>query len=99
MWLDAKPTQHHLDELICCQVASNCERLAVYLGVEQQVINAAKEDHCLRWDEATGDVQNRWLQGEHDTSSTQRSWHSILTALRESREEELVEQLSTDWFR
>ena len=99
MRLDSKPTLHHLEELICCQIASNWDQLALHLGVEQHVIDAVKGNHRNHYDEASHDVLSRWLNGEHDTGSKQRTWRSVLTALRESGEQALAEHLRTEWFR
>ena len=99
MCLDSKPTLHHLDELIRRRIADNWDRLAFYLGVQSHVIIEVKTNHCHHCDEASRDVLNRWLNGEHDTGSMQRTWRSVLTALRESGEEELAQQLSTEWCR
>ena len=99
MRLDSKPTLRLLDELICRRIASNWDTMAFYLGVQSHVIIEVKTNHRHRCDEASRDILNRWLNGEHDTGSMQRTWRSVLTALRESREEELAEQLRTEWFR
>ena len=99
MWLDSKPTLLHIEELVCSRVASSWDRLALHLGVEQTVIDAVKCNHRRHCDEASRDVLSRWLHGERDTGSRQRTWRSILTALRESGEQELAEQLRTEWFR
>ena len=98
MDLDSKPTLRRLDELVCRRIASNWDTLALYLGVEQHVIDAVNEDH-RRCEKASRDILNRWLNGEHDTGSMHRTWRSVLTALRESGEEELAEQLRTEWCR
>ena len=99
MRLDSKPTLRYLEELIRCQIASNWDRLALHLGVEQHVIDAVEGNHHGHCDEASRDVINRWLNGEHDTGSKQRTWSSVLTALRESGEQDLAAQLRTEWFR
>ena len=99
MRLDSKPTLHRLEELICCPIASNWDRLVLHLGVEQHVVDTVKGNHHRRCDEASRDVLNRWLNGELDTGSTQRTWRSVLTALRESGEQEMAGQLRTEWFR
>ena len=99
MRLDSKPTLRHLEELICCQIASNWDQLALHLGVERHVVDTVKGNHRHRCDEASRDVLNRWLNGERDTGSKQRTWRSVLAALRESGEQEMAEQLRTEWFR
>ena len=63
------------------------------------MIDAVKRNHHRHCDEASRDVLSRWLQGKRDTGSRQRTWRSILTALWESGEQELAEQLRTEWFR
>ena len=99
MRLDSKPTLRHLDELICRRIAGNWDTLAFYLGVQSHVIIEVKDSHRRHCDEASRDVLNRWLNGEHDTGTMQRTWCSVLTALRESGEEELAQQLRTEWCR
>ena len=97
MRLDSKPTLRHLDELICCQIGSNWDQLALHLGVEQCVIDAVKEDH-RHCEQACRDVLNRWLSSEHGTGGQRRTWRSILTALRECGDQELAGRLKTEWF-
>ena len=93
MRLDSKPTSRHLDELICCRIASSWDQLALHLGMEQHVILAVKEEHRHHCEQACHDVLDRWIKGERGTGRQHRTWHSILTALRECGEQELAGQL------
>ena len=98
MRLDSTPTLCQLDKLVCHQVASNWDRLALHLDVEQHVIQVVKENNPYNCERASRDALTRWLDGGRGTGAQLRTWRSILTALRECGEQELAGQLRTEWF-
>ena len=79
----------------CC---SEWEQTALCLGVQSYVLETEKWDNPSNAKEACQGVLRRWLLHAPGTGETERTWHSVLEALKTSGHSQLAEQLKRDHF-
>ena len=82
--------------MVLCTI--NWEQVALCLGVESCLIDRVKGNNPGQSAEACQAVLNTWLNGESGTGVSERTWHSVLTALETSGQGQLAEQLKREQF-
>ena len=70
-------------------LASSWEKVVLDLGVES--VDTVKMEACQA-------ILNEWLKDEPDTGSKERSWHTVLEALKTNGHGQLAEQLKNKQF-
>ena len=82
--------------MVLCTI--NWEQVALCLGVESCLIDRVKGNNLGQSAEACRAVLNTWLYSEPGTGVSERTWHSVLTALETSGQGQLAEQLKREQF-
>ena len=96
--ISSKPTLHELDKLIVVLCTINWEQVALCLGVESCLIDRVKGNNPGQSAEACQAVLNTLLNSEPGTGVSERTWHSVSTAMETSGHGRLAEQLKRVQF-
>ena len=78
------PTSEDISKLVVIEVAFKWKSVATLLCVRDCVINNIAKNHPTDCEEACLGMLNRWLSREHYTGEKERTWSTLLTALKEA---------------
>lgn len=78
-------------------VAADWYPVALHLGVEQSLIGMVKADNHDNCQGACRDLFKKWLKGDYGSGKKERTWRTVVDALKESgyrtQAEELIRQM------
>ena len=99
--ISSTPDMKDVDELMVTAIATKCNwpRLALTLGVKGSVFEIIFKHHPNDCEGACRDMFGRWLRREQHTGEEERTWSTILRALRRAGFEELVRDLQREHFK
>ena len=75
------------------EVAGNWDRVAIQLGVQESLIAIVTRNLPEDCEGACRDVFVRWLRGERNSGGKEKTWNTVLEALKMSGFGKLVEGL------
>ena len=91
--LYATPTLEDLDNLVLNEVADKWERVAIQLGLQESLIAIVTRNYPGDCEGACRDAFVRWLRGERNSGGKEKTWNTVLEALKMSGFGTLVEGL------
>ena len=93
------PTSEDISKLVVTEVAFKWKSVATLLCVRDCVINNIAKNHPTDCEEACLGMLNRWLSREHYTGEKERTWSTLLTALKEAGLVAFNERLLREHFK
>ena len=65
-------------------IAGNWEPVALHLGVEQSLIDIVTRNNPKDCEGACRGVLDRWLKGDRNSGRKERTWRTVVEALKKS---------------
>ena len=87
------PTSEDISKLVVIAVAFKWKSVAALLCVRDCVINNIAKNHPTDCEKACLVMLNRWLSRDHYTGEKERTWSTLLTALKEAGFVNFIERL------
>ena len=96
--VSSTPTSADILRLVVTEVAFKWRHVATFLYIEDCVINNIAKNHPTDCEGACSDMLKRWLSREHYTGEKERTWSTLLTALKEAGFGTLNDRLLREHF-
>ena len=80
--VSSTPTLKDVFQLVVVRVAAKWEAVAICLGIDACVIRNISRNHPSDCERACTDMLDRWLSRNNHTGDQERTWSTLLTALK-----------------
>ena len=96
--VSSTPTLKDVFQLVVAHVAAEWESLAICLGMKACIIDIISRNYSSDCERACNNMLQRWLAIDNHTGEKERTWSTLLTALKEAGFVYLVQDLRKECF-
>ena len=95
--LRERAKKEYLDDLVVPHLSNDWNEVGANLDIQGPVLGRVKREHHNIPEKCASSMFDEWLEHSPGTGRKERTWKTVLTSLRDSGREDIVENV-TDHF-